>query len=83
MIPSNHPLYPFPYNLEDRIKLIIKKIKKLLNAEIEILIKKQKDKDEVIYELTFPNNKVSNEIVNDIENLGFKLNKNMWITILK
>ena len=61
MIPYNHPLYPFPYNLEDRIKVIIKKIKKLLNAEIEILVKKQKDKDgEIIYELTFPNNKVSN-----------------------
>jgi len=84
MIPYNHPIYPFPYNLEDRIKLINKKINKLLNSEIEILAKRQKDNNgDIIYELSFPNNKLLNDVVNDIENLGFKLDKNIWITILK
>ena len=27
MIPANHPEYEFPYNLEDRIKYILKNIK--------------------------------------------------------
>jgi hypothetical protein len=84
IIPYNHPIYPFPYNLEDRIKLTIKKIKNLLKSEIEILVKKQKDNDNnIIYELTFSNNKLITEIIKDIESLGFNLNNNLWITILK
>ena len=84
MIPSNHPIYHFPYNLEDRIKLMIKKINNLLKSEVEILVKKQKDdNNNIIYELTFPNNKLLNEIIHDIQKLGFELNKNIWITILK
>ena len=83
MIPSNHPIYPFPYNLEDRIKLMIKKVNKLLKSNIEILVKKLTDNNNIMYELTFPNNKLLNEIINDIEKLGFKLDKNIWITVLK
>ena len=84
IIPSNHPLYEFPYNLEDRIKLIIKKIKNLLKTEIEILVKKQKDNNNnIIYELTFPNNKSFNEIISLLESFGFKLNNNLWTFILK
>ena len=26
MVPNNHPIYPFPYNLEDRIKHIINEL---------------------------------------------------------
>jgi len=37
----------------------------------------------MIYKLSFPNNKFLNDVVNDIENLGFKLGRNIWITILK
>jgi DNA polymerase III delta prime subunit len=80
MIPSNHPIYPFPYNLEDRLKLLIKKISNI-KSDIEILVKKQKDDNgNIIYELTFPNNKTLNE---DIQNLGFNLNNNFWVHILK
>jgi hypothetical protein len=35
-LPSNHPHYPFPYNLEDRVKSIIKKIKKEIKYSIDI-----------------------------------------------
>jgi hypothetical protein len=41
MIPSNHPLYPFPYNLEDRASSIKQQIKEI-NSKINVEIKKQK-----------------------------------------
>ena len=44
MIPSNHPIYPFPYNLEDRAEFIKKNIKDIHN-KINIEIKKNKLKD--------------------------------------
>ena len=52
MIPADHPIYPFPYNLEDRIKHVIKSVNKLVGRSIDILTKKQKDKDDnPIYDL--------------------------------
>lgn len=46
MIPSNHPEYPFPYNLEDRVDYIIdslnKKIPKGLKIQVEKLSKEKK-----------------------------------------
>jgi hypothetical protein len=35
-IPSNHPKYPFPYNLEDRVNSIINIIKKEIKYSIDI-----------------------------------------------
>ena len=39
MIPANHPLYKFPYNLEDRVKYVIDKIKKEANFKLDISTK--------------------------------------------
>lgn len=44
MIPYNHPLYPFPYNLEDRIN----KINSVVSNE------------PIKYTLTFLNNELEN-----------------------
>ena len=35
-LPANHPKYPFPYNLEDRIKYIITKIRSEVKHAIDI-----------------------------------------------
>jgi len=43
MIPANHPLYPFPYNLEDRTQYIIKNLKEAIPIKIDISKKKTKD----------------------------------------
>lgn len=40
MIPANHPLYPFPYNLEDRTMNIINEIKDKVKLNIKIEEKK-------------------------------------------
>jgi hypothetical protein len=42
MIPANHPKYPFPYNLEDRIKHIIHNIKNDIKLNVKIETKKIK-----------------------------------------
>ncbi len=79
MIPANHPKYPFPYNLEDRIKHIITSVNTILQRKIDIIVKKQKDKDDnAIYELSFENEKKF-ENVKDIEKLGFVLKNNLWL----
>jgi hypothetical protein len=84
MIPSNHPVYSFPYNLEDRIKYNIKYINKLVGRSIDILTKKQKDKDDnVIYELSFKNDKYFKEFSEQLEKIGFKLKDDMWICLLE
>jgi hypothetical protein len=41
MIPQNHTVYPFPYNLEDRIKHILQKIKEVIGREYDYVVKKE------------------------------------------
>jgi len=78
MIPLNHPTYSFPYNLEDRVKYIIKKINKI-SSNIEIIVKKQKDNSGLLfYELSFENNNIYKENYDNFTKIGFSLNKNLW-----
>ena len=81
MIPANHPTYPFPYNLEDRIKDRINSINKLAGRHLDITIKKSKGKN-IVYTLIFNNEKYLDSIKNELEKLECKLNKNEWSLIL-
>jgi hypothetical protein len=82
MIPLNHPTYPFPYNLEDRIKYIIKKINKI-SSNIEILVKKQKDNSGLLfYKLSFENNNIYKDNYDNFTKIGFTLNKNVWSCLI-
>jgi hypothetical protein len=43
MIPANHPKFPFPYNLEDRIAIIKNKVSEIAdNHKHEYFYKKYK-----------------------------------------
>ena len=75
MIPADHPIYPFPYNLEDRIKYLKDKVKNLLDYDMEFKLEKEK----MSYELSFKNNKYIKDNDKKLEKLGFKLNNNMWL----
>jgi len=46
MIPENHPQYKFPYNLEDRVDFIIKKIKAEIPLKLDITTKNKKNGSE-------------------------------------
>ena len=76
MIPENHPIFPFPYNLQDRVKHRIKKINTILERDIDIKTKKKDNK----YELTFKNEKFMEKGV--LEKLGCKLSGKEWSLVL-
>ena len=83
MIPANHPIYPFPLNLEDRVKMTINKLNKIVGRSVDVLVKKQKDKDnELIYNLTFKNAEFINQYNNQVKQLGFTLLSNEWKLII-
>ncbi|AYV79674.1 MAG: SNF2-like helicase, partial [Faunusvirus sp.] len=39
MIPKNHPVYEFPFNLEDRLKYIVKELKFKIKMDVDVVIK--------------------------------------------
>jgi superfamily II DNA or RNA helicase len=84
MIPKDHPTYIFPYNLEDRVKFIIKQLNKISGRNVDSLVKKQKDKkDNIIYQITFTNDKYFKDIVSQLEKIGFKLKNNLWTMLIE
>lgn len=51
-IPMNHPKYPFPYNLEDRVEFIINKIRTHITCSLDILTTKETDNDKLFYKIS-------------------------------
>ena len=83
MIPANHPKYPFPYNLEDRVKYIQNKIKEKIKFKLDINIKKNKmkvnDQQVMTYSIEISNGPNLKEFEGFFKSLGFMLQKNLWI----
>ena len=86
MIPKDHPIYPFPYNLEDRIKFISTQLNKIAGQKVDSLVRKQKDENNnnnIMYEITFTNDKYIKDKSNLLEKIGFKLKDNIWSMLIK
>ena len=91
IIPANHPVYPFPFNLEDRIKYIVKQVKNIVKRDIDIVTKKMRNgiflgsrnTDLNKYQIEIKNDKYMKENENEIKKLGFKLENKMWIIIVE
>tara|TARA_B100001093_G_scaffold257452_1_gene246224 strand:+ start:89 stop:3472 length:3384 start_codon:yes stop_codon:yes gene_type:complete len=89
MIPSNHPTFEFPYNLEDRIKYILKELKTKIGRDIDyktIVSSNGEFLGEVnlpSYTIEFLDNKYTQSLKKDLEKLGFKLEKNKWVKEIK
>jgi hypothetical protein len=83
MIPANHPIYPFPYNLEDRIKIITDKIKKEITIKYNMTIDKEKKKDEFVYKIKIEDSGKLDEYSDFLTNLKFKKDKKEWILIVE
>jgi hypothetical protein len=83
IIPVNHPLYPFPLNLEDRKDQILSKIKDKIKFKIDIKVhshKKKLDKEQVTtYTIEIKNEKKVEDFAKFFEGLGGKLLKGKWI----
>ena len=62
VVPFNHPIYPFPYNLEDRSNYIIDKIKNEISSKIDINVTTKKlssntaELNELIYTIHIKDN---------------------------
>ena len=75
MIPRNHTMYPFPYNLEDRIKYILHKIKEIVGGSFDYVVKKEHKgifeniKGLPCYTIEITNDKVIKEHVKELEKL--------------
>jgi hypothetical protein len=92
IIPKNHPIYPFPFNLEDRVEYIIND----LQSEISISLKTKKenikngefesvrDKDFARYKITITNNSDELEEYSKIlKNKKFVKENNQWSLIVE
>ncbi len=81
IIPRNHPVYPFPYNLEDRVAYIISSIKERIKFDIKIVSKEEKDKVTKLskYVVTVDHNKKIEQFATLFESLGGKLVKDQWV----
>jgi hypothetical protein len=78
MIPLDHPMYQFPYNLEDRTEYIKEKITNEIKGKLDISIEKVKN----TYEIKIKDNEKIKDHEEFLTKLGFKKNKNMWILTL-
>jgi hypothetical protein len=82
MIPSNHPNYPFPYNLEDRIKYKLEQLYKIIGYKIDHQVIKKKG-TYVSYDIIFKNEKELSSFSKEFEKLGFKLGNNNWLLLIE
>jgi hypothetical protein len=87
-IPANHPQYPFPYNLEDRIKYITNKIKSTVKHTIDIKISKNthktgKNKGFPLYVITINKTQHLDEYIDFLKKLGATLAENVFTIIVE
>jgi len=80
IIPFNHPIYIFPYNLEDRILYIINNINKKIGFKINYTVSKNNKS----YEITIPNELKNNlsSCKELLDKYDFKIKNNNYTTII-
>jgi hypothetical protein len=83
MIPVNHPVYEFPYNLEDRVEFIVNKITSLIKFKLHITTKqKTSKKGEHSYVITIKNDPKLKDYEKNLLKLNAKKEKDEWIIIV-
>lgn len=88
MIPSNHPEYPFPYNLEDRVKFISDKLRADIKYKINISVKADKaksgsNKGKAVYIITIKSDKSLKEYESLLKEYNAKINNKETIIIVE
>lgn len=86
IIPNNHPRYPFPINLKDRIEHINKKVNRLLYTSVTFEKKKQdngifeelRDVSLPRYSIKFKHTQEYNKYKQELEGMGFELRNDTW-----
>lgn len=87
MIPVNHPILPFPLNLEDRKDYIIKQINDKIKFQIYVTIKEIKKKIHketvILYRIEINDDPKLNEFEDFLKSLGFKQEKGNWFLMIE
>jgi len=87
IIPYNHPIYPFPYNLEDRTVYIKDKIRDKIKFDIKLTTKIIKQKINKIavnnYQIEIKDTRGLKDFGGFLKSLGAKKKKDMWIIEIK
>jgi len=89
MVPANHKVYQFPYNLEDRVKYTVKSIQDLIDREFDYVVKKEKkgsfeDIDNMNnYIIEVKSNKYIDDKKKDMEKMGFKLVNKLYVLTIE
>jgi hypothetical protein len=78
MIPKNHPKYPFPYNLEDRMIHLMKDIKKRIKFKLDVKNKIEKTKKGVVHIMQIKHNKALDEFKDYFKSVNAILKNNVW-----
>lgn len=80
IIPKNHPTFPFPYNLNDRVQIIQKKIKDVIRVDIKIKTEKKNLKDgKYLFKITIQNKPELKSYESFFKELGAKLKDNEYV----
>ncbi len=87
-IPANHPKYPFPYNLEDRVDFIISKIKSNIKHPIEIkksieIQKNGENKGRPIHIINIKKKQQLNEYADYLKKMGATEDKESWTIVVQ
>jgi hypothetical protein len=91
IIPKDHDIYTFPYNLQDRIEYIITTLQHQVPLSLNIQInelnngifEKVRDTSLRRYKLEFKNKPEWNIYSSNFINAGFILDKNAWTQIVE
>ena len=79
----------FPFNLEDRVKYFVTKLKSIVERQIDFKTVKGKEgsfmKETKLqsYTIVFDDNKYTQAVKKELENEGFEIKGKKWSIILK
>ena len=83
IVPSNHPEYPFPYNLEDRKKYVMEKLEKEIKYKFQSDVKEENKNKLTTYTIIIKDNDKLKEYYKLLEDHKFVKQKNDWILEIK
>lgn len=88
MIPINHPMYQFPYNLEDRVEHIVAKLGREIKFKLSTSVKQKKQttgqfKGEDMYIITIKDDAKLKEYEHVLTKLNAKKSKGEWTIIVE
>ena len=86
MVPKNHKVYPFPYNLEDRKNYIIDELKDKIKFKFDIAVKETKktinNENVTEYIIEIKDSKNLDEFGELLKSNQFKKIGNKWIVVI-